>query len=102
MVGNGPAHGESPRTDEGMVLVRNDNWAGDFNGETWPGRAERIVFRIISDPDTSYNALEAGEIDIAESRRLGGGGAVELGYDARRQDHGSYHFIINQRSACWR
>ena len=35
------------------------------NGETWPDRAERIVFRIFADPDTSYNALEAGEIDIA-------------------------------------
>jgi ABC-type oligopeptide transport system substrate-binding subunit len=45
--------------------VRNDNWAGDFNGETWPDRAERIVFRVIADPDTSYNALEAGEVDNA-------------------------------------
>ena len=45
--------------------MRNDNWAGDANGETWPDRAERIVFRIFADPDTSYNALEAGETDIA-------------------------------------
>jgi oligopeptide transport system substrate-binding protein len=65
MVGNGPYMLESPRTDEEIVLVRNENWAGDFNGETWPDRAERLVFRIIADPDTSYNALEAGEVDIA-------------------------------------
>ncbi len=50
MVGNGPYMLESPRTDEEIVLVRNDNWAGDFNGETWPDRAERIVFRVIRRP----------------------------------------------------
>ena len=102
MIGNG-VHGESPRTDEEIVLVRNDNWAGDFNGETWPDRAERIEFRVIADPDTSYNALEAGEIDIADPAGAVGGGAGELGQ--RQLDvniMGSYHFIINQRSACWR
>ena len=38
MVGNGPYTMESPRSDEEIVLVRNDRWAGDFNGETWPSR----------------------------------------------------------------
>ena len=65
MVGNGPYTMESPRSDEEIVLVRNDSWAGDFNGETWPGRPERIVLRVFADVDTSYNALEAGEVDNA-------------------------------------
>ena len=41
MVGNGPYTMESPRSDEEIVLVRNDSWAGDFNGETWPSRPGR-------------------------------------------------------------
>ncbi len=43
MVGNGPYAMESPRNDQEIVLVRNDNWLGDATGETWPDRAERIV-----------------------------------------------------------
>ena len=65
MVGNGPYAMESPRNDQEIVLVRNDDWLGDADGETWPDRAERIVFQINADTDTSYNALEAGETDIA-------------------------------------
>ena len=65
MVGNGPYAMESPRNDQEIVLVRNDDWLGDADGETWPERAERIVFQINADTDTSYNALEAGETDIA-------------------------------------
>ena len=96
MVGNGPYTMESARSDEEIVLVRNDNWAGDANGETWPDRAERIVFRIFADPDTSYNALEAGEIDIANipparsaEAQSNWGTTVDIAVA------GSYHFIIN-------
>jgi oligopeptide transport system substrate-binding protein len=98
MVGNGPYTMESPRTDEEIALVRNDNWAGDFNGETWDTRADRIVFRVITDPDTSYNALEAGEVDTGqipparvEEARSNWGTTSEVNI------MGSYHFIINQR-----
>jgi ABC-type oligopeptide transport system substrate-binding subunit len=96
MVGNGPYTLESPRSDEEVVLVRNDNWAGDFNGETWPDRAERIVFRVISDVDTSYNALEAGEVDIAnipparaEEARSNWGTTLDVSTLA------SYHYDFN-------
>ena len=97
MIGNGPYMMESARSDEEIVLVRNDNWAGDFNGETWPDRAERIVFRVITDPDTSYNALEAGEVDLAnipparsQEARSNWGTTTDISV------LGSYHFIINQ------
>ena len=86
MVGNGPYTMESPRSDEEIVLVRNDSWAGDFNGETWPNRPERIVFRVFADVDTSYNALEAGEVDNATiPPARSEEGAVELGHDARHR-----------------
>lgn len=98
MVGNGPYMLESPRTDEEIVLVRNENWAGDFNGETWPDRPERIVFQVYADVDTSYNALEAGEVDIAsvpparaEEARSNWGTTLDTGV------LGSYHFVFNFR-----
>ena len=87
MIGNGPYTMESPRTDEEIVLVKNDTWNGDFNGDTWDHRPDRIVFRMSADADTSYNALEAGEGDTAthpgRPRRRGRG---ELGHHARRRD----------------
>ena len=98
MVGNGPYTMEAPRSDEEIVLVRNDNWAGDFNGETWPNRPERIVFRVFADIDTSYNALEAGEVDNAnipaarsEEARSNWGTTLDTSLLA------SYHYLFNQR-----
>jgi oligopeptide transport system substrate-binding protein len=65
MIGNGPFVMEEARTDEEIVLVRNDNWGGDIFGNT---RAilDKITFRTLSDPDTSYNSFEAGEGDTAQ------------------------------------
>ena len=65
MFGNGPYQLEAERTDEEIVLVPNENWQGDFDGETWPDRLEAIVFRTSADPDTGFNAFEAGEGDNA-------------------------------------
>jgi ABC-type oligopeptide transport system substrate-binding subunit len=65
MIGNGPYTLESPRTDEEIVLVKNDQWTGDINGETWDDRLDKITFRVFADPDTAYAALEAGEVDTA-------------------------------------
>ena len=98
MVGNGPYTLEEPRTDEQILLVRNDNWAGDFNGETWEGRPERITLRVFADPDTSYNALEAGEVDTAqipparsEEARSNWGTTLDTSLLA------SYHYVFNLR-----
>jgi oligopeptide transport system substrate-binding protein len=65
MVGNGPYKLEKARTAEEIVLVKNDNWGGDLNGNKWPDRLDKITFKTSQDPDTSYNALEAGEGDDA-------------------------------------
>lgn len=98
MVGNGPYAMESARTDEEIVLVKNDNWQGDFNGDTWDGRLDAIVFRTQADPDTGYNAFEAGEGDNAN---------IPPGRVQEAQENwgttldvnilGSYHFPINLR-----
>jgi ABC-type oligopeptide transport system substrate-binding subunit len=61
MASNGPYKLEKPRTTEEIVLVKNDNYAGDINGKTWDDRLDKITFRVASDPDTSYNSFEAGE-----------------------------------------
>ena len=50
MIGNGPYMLESPRTDQEIVLVKNDNWQGDVNGETWPDRLDKITFRGLRRP----------------------------------------------------
>jgi oligopeptide transport system substrate-binding protein len=98
MVGNGPYGMESPRNDQEIVLVRNDEWLGDANGETWPERAERIVLQINADVDTSYNALEAGETDIA---RIPGARAEEArsnwGTTLDVSVLGSYYYVFNFR-----
>jgi ABC-type transport system substrate-binding protein len=64
MIGNGPFKLEAPRTDEEIVLVRNDEWGGDIYGNT-SATLDKITFLVSPDVDTAYNALEAGETDTA-------------------------------------
>jgi oligopeptide transport system substrate-binding protein len=65
MLGNGPYMLESPRTEDEIVLVKNDAWTGDINGETWPDRLDKITFVTTDSPETAYAALEAAEVDTA-------------------------------------
>jgi ABC-type oligopeptide transport system substrate-binding subunit len=99
MIGNGPYAMESPRTDEEIVLVRNDEWSGDFNGETWDDRLERITFRVTADPDTSYNSFEAGEGDNANIPPARTSEAQEnWGTTLDVAILGSYHYDFNFRN----
>lgn len=98
MIGNGPYMIESARTDEEIVLVKNDEWQGDFDGETWDDRLERIIFRVQADPDTAYNAFEAGEADNANIPPARVSEAEEnYGNTLDVDILGSYHFVINDR-----
>lgn len=98
MIGNGPYQMESARTDEEIVLVKNDNWQGDYDGETWDGRLDTIVFRVLADPDTSYNALEAGEGDNANVPPGRVTDAQENWGNTTDVDIlGSYHYVFNDR-----
>ena len=66
MIGNGPYTMKSARSDEEIVLVAQRQLGRRCQRRDLARiTQERIVFRIFADPDTSYNALEAGEIDIA-------------------------------------
>jgi ABC-type oligopeptide transport system substrate-binding subunit len=98
MVGNGPYMLETARSDEEIVLVKNDEWRGDFDGETWDDRLERIIFRVQADPDTAYNAFEAGEADNANipPARVSEAEA-NYGNTLDVDILGSYHFVINDR-----
>jgi ABC-type transport system substrate-binding protein len=98
MIGNGPYVMDAARTDEEIQLSRNESWQGDFNGETWPDRIDTITFRVQSDPDTGYNAFEAGEGDNAN---IPPGRIQEAeanwGTTTDQNVLGSYHFVINDR-----
>lgn len=98
MIGNGPYAMEAARTDEEIVLVKNDSWTGDFNGETWDDRLDTITFRVTADPDTSYNSFEAGETDNANIPPARVADAQEAHGTTLDVDIlGSYHFVINDR-----
>ena len=98
MIGNGPFMMESARTDEEIVLVANPEWNGDIYGNAAP-ILEKITFRTVADPDTGYNAFEAGEGDtanippgrVAEARENWG---TTLDVNIL----GSYHWVVNSNS----
>ena len=99
MVGNGPYKMEKPRTDQEISLVKNETWTGDFNQETWDDRLDKIRFLVNADPDTSYNALGAGEVDTATipparvtDAEANWGNTLDV------EILGSYHYVINGRN----
>ena len=101
MVGNGPFMIESPRTDQEIVLVPNPEWDGTKYDEALglPEQPylEQLTFTVGSDLDTAYNALEAGEGDIANFAAGSlPGGAGQLGDTLDVPILGSYYFEINR------
>ena len=62
MIGNGPFKMAEARTDELIVIERNDKWGGDIFGNT-RALPDKIEFHISGDPESSYDALESGEGD---------------------------------------
>jgi oligopeptide transport system substrate-binding protein len=96
MFGNGPYKMETARTDQVIKVVKNDEWAGDFNQETWDDRLDSIEFRVSADPDTSYNSFEAGEghnANIPPARVTD----AEANYNNTLDVSilGSYHWVLN-------
>ena len=98
MFGNGPYKMEAARTDQVIKLVKNDDWNGDYNQETWDDRLDSIEFRTTADPDTSFNAFEAGEGDnanIPPARVADVQETYENTLDVAIL--GSYHWVIDHR-----
>jgi peptide/nickel transport system substrate-binding protein len=60
-VGTGPFRFESYRRDDQIVLVRN----ADYFKAGLP-RLDRLVFRILPNPNTQVNAFLAGEVDMLQ------------------------------------
>lgn len=95
MFGNGPYMEESARTDEEIKLVKNPDWGGDYNQETWPDRLDTITFRVTADPDTSFNSFEAGEVDNANIPPARVKDAEAYGNTLDVSILGSYHWVFN-------
>jgi oligopeptide transport system substrate-binding protein len=98
MVGSGAYTMETPRNDQEIVLVKNDAWAGDFNGNTWDTRPDTIRFVISADADTTFNALEAGELMSATVPAGRSQDALDnWGNSLTVAQISSYHFNFNFR-----
>ena len=96
MFGNGPYKMEVARTDQEIRLVKNDEWNGDFNQETWDDRLDSITFKTSADPDTSYNSFEAGEgnnANIPPARVADAEAAYQNTLDVAIL--GSYHWVMD-------
>ena len=96
MFGNGPYKMEVPRTDQEIKLVKNDEWNGDFNQDTWEDRLDSITFKTSADPDTSYNSFEAGEgnnANIPPARVADAEAAYQNTLDVAIL--GSYHWVMD-------
>src|SRR3546814_6104809 len=90
---------ESPRTSTEIVRVKNEEWAGNAEGETFDDRLDRIEFRVSADPDTAYNAFEAGEghnANIPPALVEQAQADYETTLDSLFL--GSYHFVFNDRN----
>jgi oligopeptide transport system substrate-binding protein len=102
MIGNGPFMVEEPWTDQGITLVPNPEWDGTQYDEALglPEQPylDRLEFVVSEDQDTAYNAMEAGEGQVAE---IPSGRVQEAddNYATTIDDPvlGSYYFQINQR-----
>ena len=96
MFGNGPYKMAEPRTDEQIVIEKNDEWDGNFNGDTFPDRLDTITFVTTADPDTAYNSFEAGEGNDANIPPARTAEAQEnYGTTLDVPILGSYHFDFN-------
>ena len=96
MFGNGPYKMEVARTDQEIKLVKNDEWNGDFNQDTWDDRLDSITFKTSADPDTSYNSFEAGEgnnANIPPARVADAEAAYQNTLDVAIL--GSYHWVMD-------
>ncbi len=97
MIGNGPFTMETAQTDQEIVIVRNDSWAGDVNGNT-SAILDQVTFKIFADVDSAYAAFEAGE---TQSATIPGGRYAEAtGQYSNTSETAllaSYHWVYGMR-----
>ncbi len=97
MIGNGPFTMETAQTDQEIIIVRNDEWAGDVYGNT-SSTLDQVTFKIFSDVDSAYAAFEAGE---TQSSTIPGGvyatATSTYGNTSETKLLASYHWVYGMR-----
>jgi len=61
-VGAGPYMMQSYDKGTAIVLVKNPNYSGK-----WPGKVDKITFKIYQDTDAAYKDLQADQLDLLAS-----------------------------------
>ncbi len=61
-VGSGPYKLDSWNKEQSMVLSKNPDYKGD-----WPGKVDKITFKIYQELDPAYNDVLANNLDIVTS-----------------------------------
>lgn len=66
-VGTGPFKFVSYKTQDQVILVRNDDykWGPSVYGAAGAAKLKNLTFKILSDNNARYNALRAGQIQVA-------------------------------------
>lgn len=92
MIGNGPFKMEKAASEQEVVLVRNDMWAGNVLGDK-KAKLDKLVFKISKDQETAYTDFEAGNLMTA-SIPSGQYADATAKYKntAKSPTLGSYHF----------
>jgi oligopeptide transport system substrate-binding protein len=99
MIGNGPFKLEKPRSDTEIDLVPNPEWDGTkYEGFDLPKQPylDKIQFKVSADPDTSFNAFEAGETDSGQIAAGRFKDADQFGNTKKVDILGSYYWDINE------
>lgn len=66
IVGSGPYRMET-MNDQGLILVKKQNWWGDKLAEKHPILAaypQKLVYKVVQDENVMENMIKAGELDI--------------------------------------
>jgi len=92
MIGNGPFKMETAATEQEVVLVRNDKWAGNVLGDK-KAKLDKIVFKISKDPESAYTDFESGNLMTASIPSGQYADAMaKYGNTVSSPTLGSYHF----------
>jgi ABC-type oligopeptide transport system substrate-binding subunit len=100
MIGNGPFQLDEPRTDQEIILVPNEKWAGDVVGTTEVS-LDKITFTISQDLNSAFSAFQGGDGQTATipdgqfSIALPGGEFEDA--NTLVPQLGSYHFVFGMQ-----
>lgn len=92
MIGNGPFKMDKPASEQEVVLVRNDKWAGNVLGDK-KAKLDKLTFKISKDQDTAYTDFQAGNLMTASIPSGQFADAMaKYGNTVKSPTLGSYHF----------